>query len=133
MTVYTHIEELRSNAKKWGLEADDHFWKTPIEELAKIYNGCGPDWLPAWVRKILTYIFVYFEEAFLIHDYDCVKMEKTEKNFINWNNRLERNCKTIAVMRWNWWRIATRWKYYGRAKIVAEACRKWGRSAFFGD
>ena len=49
-----HIAQLRAAAERYG--RDDRWIadKYTDEELAKIYNGLGPDSFPRWLRAVLT-------------------------------------------------------------------------------
>ena len=90
------IEQLKTMVILLNLERDPEFDRAEHRSIAAIYNGCGPEWSPSWVRRQLTSRFQLFEEAFLIHDWDFAYAEKTRDDFLEANRRMLRNCKKLT-------------------------------------
>lgn len=113
------------------LERNDHFDDCTLEELSEVYNGCGPEWLPAKLRSALTAYFHFFSPAFMIHDWDFAFLSKTKRNFDIANRRLWRNCLRLIRKRIKWWNIPLRLWRLRQAFTVWRACARLGHSAFF--
>jgi hypothetical protein len=90
------VEQLKTRAILLDLDRDPAFDEQDARSLAAVYNGCGPEWSPKWVRRRLTSRFRMFEEAFLIHDWDFMYVEKTCDQFQLVNRRMLRNCRRLA-------------------------------------
>ncbi|MBR4597322.1 MAG: hypothetical protein IKO42_02865 [Opitutales bacterium] len=63
------IEAIRKTTQDANLRAPDGFFIAPAEELQKICNGVGADWLSEKSRKICTRAFACVEATAAIHDY----------------------------------------------------------------
>ena len=99
------------------------------DRLAELYNGCGPEWLPARIREKLTRLLALFEPAFLIHDVDFAMGDGSTGDWAIANDRLESNCLRLANYAYPWWS----WRRY-RARFaaleIASLCRRFGWSAY---
>lgn len=100
-----------------------------IEKLAEFFNGMGPEWFPEWARKTLDKIFDVFSPAFFIHDVEWATTEGSYREFLNSNDRLERNCKKIADAEYGWYNPM---RYYRRHQgaVFAQLCQTFGYGAF---
>ena len=98
--------------------------------LQKTYNGCGPDWMPEEIRDWLTSHFTFFEAAFLIHDFDFAKSDKSNEGFHNANSRLYANCWKLVTQNISKWNFPKRILYYARSHEIYFACEHFGRSAW---
>ncbi|MCK4982793.1 MAG: hypothetical protein KAS17_07700 [Victivallaceae bacterium] len=136
MTKIKRVTELRAKCLRLDLEATDAFWLCPIENLANIYNGAGPDWLPNWTRTILSFILRLFGPAFLIHDFDFELSDKTRKGFNLVNKRMWRNIRKILsfeypLTRFHLWKERAYW--WGKGFLAYRACVRGGWSAWLDD
>jgi hypothetical protein len=120
------VDALRKKAKRIGLDAPDSFWIAPVEELAKIYNGCGPEWMSKFSRKALTFAMREFEPAILIHDYEFELSDGTKQSFTAANSRIFHNCVKLTNAAYAWYRL-WRYRWLRRAVIVWLFCRFGGR------
>jgi hypothetical protein len=50
MNKLKEIKRLRELAEKYGLEDREILSRYPMNRLAQIYNGIGPDAFPEWLR-----------------------------------------------------------------------------------
>ena len=123
------VHNLRKKAWSLGLEAPDSFWYAPVEELARIYNGCGPEWMSRFERKALTWAVDEFEPAILIHDYEFDESDGTRRSFALANSHLYRNCVKLANAAYAWYRL-WRYRWLRRAVVVWLFCRFGGWSAW---
>ena len=123
------INELVDKALIADLDGSDVLASVPAEDLQKIYNGCGPEWLHAKVRRILDKFFDVFAPAFLQHDFDFSNGDGNPTLFNEANDRLKRNCLILADRKFPWYN----WKRYiarDAALVIADACRQFGWSAY---
>ena len=68
MTSIETIIELYYEAQKFHLENTDILERYSFEDLAKIYNGIGPDSFPEWLRKVISSLHPSLAPVALIHD-----------------------------------------------------------------
>jgi len=84
--------------------------------LMEAYNGIGPEFLGASLRKKSTAWFHVFEPAALIHDARNHVSDGTRLAFGYANYEFRFNCLRLADRAYPWWN----WKRY-RARLVAGA------------
>lgn len=104
----TPVLDLLQDCRRFKLDADPAFWKTPLNVLEQTYNGCGADWQPEWLRDLQTDHFQFFEPCFLIHDWDFKFLPKDRYNFDLANNRMYHNGLQITAKKISWWRFLAR-------------------------
>lgn len=81
MTELAEIYILRQKCKEYQLEGRKILEGFSLEELAKEYNGAGPDsWIPE-AREILTKAMALFKPAVLIHDMQFALSDGTDEGF----------------------------------------------------
>ncbi|MFA7186464.1 MAG: hypothetical protein WC082_16295 [Victivallales bacterium] len=125
---------LKNTCIECEFEALEGFYICPVETLEKIYNGCGPDWLPEFIRTGLTEYFEFFEPAFLEHDYSFEMSDKSREGFNAANKRLYGNCQKLIAARFSWWtEPIKKARYHLKARIIYRACDKFGWSAWLDD
>lgn len=100
------------------------------EELATVYNGIGPEWLPYSLREKLTKYLAVFAPACLIHDFHYWIGDGTLKDFVYANDILEANCRKCIKAETKWYQLLRRLAGYYAAHLIAEACRRYGWSAY---
>ena len=123
------VAGLRERAVEAQLEGSAVIGAHTVDELAAVYNGCGPEWLPRSVREFLSRHFAEFAPAFLVHDWDFAQSDGTRLSFSRANDRLERNCRRLADLAHPWYS----WRRYAlrlRAYAIADACRDCGWKAW---
>ena len=123
-----HVAALRQKAYKLGLYGASVL-SVPLDDLAKHYNGCGPEWLPSAAREKLTAYLAIFEPAFMIHDWRFSRSDGTRCSFDFANFELEHNLRRIAKAKYGFlnWR---RYRALAAAELIAEACSRYGWSAY---
>lgn len=127
------IHTLLSQIAEYALETPKNFSMLTAESIADIYNGAGPDWMPAWQRAILTEFLEIFEPVFVIHDIRFNFSDKTKRGFNTANNEMWRNMKRVLSAKFplsnplNW---LSRAKWYTRAYIAYKACKDCGWKAW---
>ena len=100
------------------------------EELALVYNGIGPQWLPYSLREKLTKYLAIFAPACLIHDFHYWICDGSFKDFVYANDTLEANCRKCINAETKWYQLLRRSAGYYAAHLMAEACRRYGWSAY---
>ena len=89
-------------------------------ELARIYNGIGPDRL----REIVTEANGLFEPAALIHDVRY-HVGGTKRDFSAANDEFRENCYRLVDAAYSWWN-PRRYKWRFRAWRYAHYCEDFG-------
>lgn len=98
-------------------------------DIAADYNGCGPEWLPGFIREKLTSFLALFEPAFLIHDSDFASSDGSTFAFTQANDRLEMNCLRLSSYTYPWWSWR-RYRAHLAALEIASLCRRYGWKAY---
>jgi hypothetical protein len=128
-----NLAEIAALIKKaCDLKLTDAAWVacfTP-EELATVYNGIGPEWLPYSLREKLTKYLAVFAPACLIHDFHYWLGDGKLKDFNYANDTLEANCRKCINAETKWYQLLRRAAGYYAAHLMAEACRRYGWSAY---
>ena len=62
------VKKLRKKCYTLGFEGVEVLENFTDNELRKICNGIGPEWLPEKYRKILTWIYKYMIVTAFLHD-----------------------------------------------------------------
>lgn len=123
-----HVSDLYETAVKADLDMGCAAFLSD-DRLAELYNGCGPEWLPARIREKLTRLLAIFEPAFLIHDCDYSAANGSTGDWAEANDRLEMNCLALANYTYPWYS----WRRY-RARLaaleIASLCRRYGWKAY---
>lgn len=91
-----HVAELIEKAKASGLEGCDWLAQFTLEEIARGYNGIGPEFLPAWARAKVTKHLALFEPAALPHDLRNDVSDGTREKFLAANDEFRTNCHILA-------------------------------------
>lgn len=100
------------------------------ENVAKAYNGIGPEWLDPKVREKLDKWLDLYAICAVIHDCRFVFANDGEDaKFRAANDELERNAIIVADDRYSWWNPL---RYLARrgGRKLADACRDFGWSAW---
>ncbi len=124
MTTIERIKQIITIARQNDLEKREIIWSFDYDELAKIYNGIGPDRFPDWLRAIVTEANGLFEPAALIHDLEYY-IGGTKADFTAANDRFRRNCYTLVKSAYAWW-SPMRYVLLNRARRWANYCEMFG-------
>lgn len=130
MTIFTRerIKDLVGQAIESELEGTWIFQRYTITELAEIYNGIGPDWMPEKLRDLCTKYGWLFEPAALIHDIEYF-LGGSEEDFKNSNERFKRNGYKLARAEFSQWNPC-RLVWLNRARRWGNWCQLFGRKGF---
>lgn len=118
--------------KACDLKLTDAGWVACFEpeELALVYNGIGPEWLPLSIREKLTEYLAIFAPACFIHDFHYWIGDGSREDFIYANDILEMNCRKCINAETTWYQLLRRSAGYYAAHLIAEACRRYGWTAY---
>lgn len=102
----------------------------PDAEVERIYNGIGAEWMPAWLRTALTWLFgKVLAPAVFAHDYRYAHGKGTQLDFQQTNAQLAIDGRVCADAEYGWYnplRYATR----ALAKKFAKICDLFGMPAY---
>ena len=124
------IAELQQKAVELELEEAAIIAQFTPEELLVVWNGIGPEWLPNEIRSRLTKYLAIFASACLIHDFHYWALGSSRAEFDWANDVLERNACRCIDGATRWYQIIRRAAGYYAANLLAQACRRYGWSAF---
>ncbi len=94
-------------------------------QLAKMYNGIGPDSFPDWLVEVLDNAAPELAPTCMIHDVEWLESDGTKASFKASNDRLRRNGKITAKYMYGFWNIK-RYIVKWDARVMAKTCQKFG-------
>ena len=113
MATAEHLKKLIELCEKYELEGLRTVEKYTIEELARIYNGAGPDsGIPA-ARDVLTDLMELFEPVVLIHDVQFSESDALHETFERTVDVWKQNCKKIFDAEyplWTWRQLSASYR-----------------------
>ena len=130
MNKIKEIKRLRELAEKYGLEDREILSKYPMNRLAQIYNGIGPDAFPEWLRGFVTALHPSHAAVAFIHDVEWSESDGTRETFAESNARFRRNGIKVAYAAFGWWR-PRRYKVMWDAVKFARICQRFGWAAWY--
>lgn len=116
MATKEQIKMLLEDARAAELEGLGWLAQFSLEEIAREYNGIGPEWSGEKCREWSTRKFKIFEPAAVLHDMRNAVADGTEDGFNFANREFLANCLKLANHAYPWYS----WKRY-RARAVAFA------------
>lgn len=122
------IITLTAICERHKLEGRAVLYGYDLDELARIYNGIGPDRFPDWMREIVTEASSLFEPAALIHDVRY-HLGGTREDFTAANDEFHRNCDTLVCARFSWY-DPRRYLWQFRAWRYKNYCQDFGWEGF---
>ena len=90
------MDALVRRAVEAGLEGLDFLSSFSYAELARGYNGIGPEFLPEWMRDVATDKLDLFAPCALVHDMRNDVSDGTRAGFLDANDEFRRNCLKMA-------------------------------------
>ena len=128
---FVDCQTLLDSIARYELWTPEGFDLLTFDDFERLYNGCGPEWMPCWTRRLLTMALILFALAFLIHDCDFALADGSKERFHAANLRLLRNCRRIVAANYSWWRHPLRWfRWRRRAMWIYLSCDTLGFSAY---
>lgn len=99
------INELRTEAQFYKLDAPKDFWQKTATELRKVCNGAGAESWNENKRKALTAAIKTYEACIAIHDVDYFYQIGTRELS---DKRLKRNMLKVWAKKYGFWRWLNR-------------------------
>ncbi len=100
-----------------------------VPELAKIYNGLGPDSFPRWLRAVLTDFNPLLRPVAYIHDIEWHEADGSREAFDASNKRWKRNGYRVAQVEFRAW-DPRRYLLMNRVRRFGNYCQAFGWSAW---
>lgn len=116
MKSVEEIEALIARAQEAELEGLGWLARFSLDEIAREYNGIGPEWAGEKCRDWSTRKFRIFEPAAVLHDMRNAVSDGTDDGFIYANREFLNNCLKLANHNYPWYS----WRRY-RARATAFA------------
>ena len=130
MKTVEEISKLLTIARAAGLDVSACDKLTP-EEIAKLYNGIGPESWPEILREVTDEHLHLFEAGAMIHDVDYALGIWTKEDFTAANDRLGRNCVKLAKAKYGLFsHPLKRWEACVAGRLIGKACEKFGWKAY---
>lgn len=126
MNKLKEIRRLRELAEKYGLEDREILSKYPMNRLAQIYNGIGPDAFPEWLRGCVTALHPSLAAVAFIHDVEWHESDGTDETFKATNDRFKRNGYRVAEAEYGWWN-PRRYAVMNQARRFGNYCQRFGK------
>ena len=104
-----------------------------LSEIARVYNGTGPDSWPSWARAKLDEELKLFAPAVMVHDCDFEFSDGSRDQFYAANDRLTENCVKLADARYSGWSPIKVWKRLrarAAGRLMGRLCNDFGWSAY---
>ena len=102
-SMIEEVRRLRDECERYQLDGREILKQHSDEELARIYNGIGPETFPDWMRKALDALHPLLKCLALIHDVEWEYSDGTEKSFKESNQRFRRNGIKVANIEFKWY------------------------------
>lgn len=104
MADIDEINRLKRLCEEYGLEGREILAKHTDEELARLFNGIGPEAFPGWLRVALDSLHPSLAPVAFIHDVEWSESDGTRETFAESNARFRRNGIKVACAAFGWWR-----------------------------
>lgn len=102
----TDAVALRMSCRRLALAATSGFWAFADQDrLNRLYNGYGPDRWPECVREAMTWVYRYYEETALIHDFDYSFSDGTIQGWLDADARFAANIRRQRDLRYPWYKV----------------------------
>lgn len=130
MASLKEVKRLSELCEKYGLEGREILAKHTDEELARLFNGIGPEAFPGWLRVALDSLHPSLAPVAFIHDVEWSESDGTRETFAESNARFRRNGIKVACAAFGWWR-PRRYKVMWDAVKFARICQRFGWAAWY--
>ena len=98
MKTEQEIDARVRRAVEAGLDGLDFLSTFSYADLARGYNGIGPEFLPEWMRDLVSDKLDIFGPCALIHDLRNDVADGTRESFLYANDEFRRNCLKMAEL-----------------------------------
>lgn len=119
------VIEIYNKALELGLEMR----QLPSNEVRRIYNGVGAEWMGDELRAMLDKLSKTLLPAVLVHDMDYAYGTGTYIDFVAANIRLKNNGRICADAEYGWYN-PMRYIVRRQAKLFSKLCDTFGLLAY---
>jgi len=96
------VRLLRDQCEEYELEGREILAQHTDEELARIFNGIGPESFSEWSRSVLDRTHLTLRCCAFIHDVEFEHSDGTKEGFAAANRRFKRNGRKVANANFKW-------------------------------
>lgn len=129
MTDLDELIILREKALLLNFHGCEKLLRVSPEELRSIFNGIGPEWFPAELRKMIDALHPTLKPVALMHDLDYATGSGTWEDFCQANSNFAANGRIAADAAYPWWHLR-RYLVRRQASIFADLCQSCGWKAY---
>lgn len=129
MTTFEEIVALREKALSLQLHGSTKLLCYSAQHIQQIYNGIGPEWFPAKLRKLINAFHPTLKPVALQHDFDYATGSGTWEDFCQANSNFAANGRIAADAAYPWWH-PRRYLVRRQASIFADLCQSCGWKAY---
>ena len=129
MTTLDEIVALREKALSLQLHGSAKLLCYSAQQIQQIYNGIGPEWFPAELRKMIDALHPTLKPVALMHDLDYATGSGTWEDFCTANANFRKNGIIAADAAYRWYNLR-RYLVRRQAKLFAELCQSCGWKAY---
>ena len=123
------VKRMLAMCRAYGLGGFLFALSFPPEQLAKDFNGIGPEWFPEKLRTAIDRLSADLMPAAFIHDVRYAHNDGSTRQFNEANAELEANGYLIADAKYPWWHIR-RYLVRHEARVFARLCNQFGWVAY---
>ena len=130
---FSDVCKIRNDVRRLNLAGADVVLILPVNYLAEIYNGTGPEFIPVKIRRLLDSMASVFLPGVMVHDVRFEFSDGSWDSFRRANVELLVNCITCTLDAYKWYQIR-RYSSLLKAVTIYRACQEFGwiawRSAY---
>ena len=123
------VKRMLAMCRAYGLSGLVFALSFPPEQLARDFNGIGPEWFPDALRKAIDGLSADMMPAAFIHDVRYAHNDGSTREFNAANAELEANGRLIADTKYPFWHIR-RYLIRHEARVYARLCARFGWKAY---
>lgn len=123
------INELIKLVHKFQLDGCDLVNTLTMEQMARAYNGIGPEWFPDKLRRVISWLHSDLTPAAFIHDLRFTYSDGTYAQFVAVNLELKTNGCKIARALYSWY-DPRRYLRIMQSCFFKFCCDTWGSTAY---
>lgn len=129
MSTILLANEMLHAAENYALAGLEFAKQFPLSQLAKDFNGIGPEFFPDRLRKFIDKLCYVFLPAAFVHDVRWSHSDGTTAQFLRSNEELELNCRILAYANYAWYN-PMRYLRLHQAKVFRRLCDLFGYAPY---
>jgi len=129
MSDMTVAKKMLGLVEVYGLDGESFVEGFSLEQLAKDYNGIGPEWFPSNLRSAIDTLEEELQPAAFVHDVRWSHSDGSYTWFKKSNQEFKRNGYKIAKALWPWY-SPMRYLRMNKARVFGNLCQTFGWMAY---